>query len=303
MIPRLLYSFVIILLFSFAFYASKVSLYSDLLPQDETIMGQKIIVDPNTPKLKTNTPQNPPIGAHSAIIIDAKTGAVLFQKNPDSRHLPASTTKLMTALIALENCPPETIVTATGVTHGGTQMGLVEGERITVENLLYGTLIASGNDAAFALAASCAHETAEFVASMNQKALELGMENSHFVNPAGFDDPLQYSTARDLAKLSKAAITNPLIAKIVNTKTTVVNDVSGIKTHYLENVNKLLGTVNGIEGIKTGQTQGSLEILISKTTRNNNSIIAVVLGSQDRFGESKQLIDWVYASYSWEGLD
>jgi D-alanyl-D-alanine carboxypeptidase len=126
------------------------------------------------------------------------------------------------------------------------------------------------------------------------------MINTHFTNPAGFDDSTQYSTAADLAKLAKVITANPLIAKIVTTKSTVVTDVSGNKTYFLENVNKLLGIIEGIEGVKTGQTEGSLEILITKTTRNNNSIITAVLGSQDRFGESKELINWSFENFTWQ---
>lgn len=236
----------------------------------------------------------------SVVIIDAKTGIVLFEKEPNLRHLPASTTKLMTALVALEKCSPQDIIMVKTINKEGTQMGLELGDKITVENLLYGMLINSGNDAAYALATSCSESLREFSKGMNQKAKELGMTNSHFDNPAGFDSRSQYSTAKDLAKLAKVAVANPLIAKIVSTQTTVVNDVSGTKTYLLENVNKLLGQIEGLEGIKTGQTEGSLEILLSKTTKNGNTIIIAVLGSEDRFGETKTLIDWAYQNYSWQ---
>ena len=129
------------------------------------------------------------------------------------------------------------------------------------------------------------------------------MVNGHFRNPAGFCYKFQYSTAADLAKLAKVACTNPLISKIVATKSTVVTDVSGNKTYYLQNVNKLLGEVNGIEGVKTGQTEGSQESLITKTKRGENSVIVVILGSKDRFQESKNLIEWAFANYHFVDLD
>ncbi|OGD84075.1 hypothetical protein A2165_00880 [Candidatus Curtissbacteria bacterium RBG_13_40_7] len=242
----------------------------------------------------------PIITARSAAVIDAKSGVVLFEKDPNIRHFPASTTKLMTALVALERCTPQTHIRVTAVIKDGTQMGISAGDLLTVESLLYGMLVASGNDAAYVLAYACSDSFSHFIASMNQKAKELRMENTHFVNPAGFDDPLQYSTANDLAKLAKVAVGNPLISKIVATKSTVVADVTGTKTYYLENINELLGEVEGIEGIKTGQTEGSLEILVTKTTRNGNTIIAVVLGSQDRFGESRKLIEWAFSNHHWE---
>ena len=125
------------------------------------------------------------------------------------------------------------------------------------------------------------------------------MKDTHFSNPTGFDDDLQYSTAEDLAKLANVAISNPIISKIVKVKSTVVTDFTGNKTYYLENINELLGIIDGLEGIKTGQTEGSLENLITKTTRNGNSVIVVVLGSEDRFTETQNLIEWAFDIYSW----
>lgn len=269
-------------------------------------LGQKIEVAEgqnnveNRPVAISSFKPVPTVTARSAIIIDAKTGTSLWAKDPNLKHLPASTTKMMTALTALEKCSPTDVVIVKSLEKAGTQMGLEIGDTLTVESLLYGLLINSGNDAAYTLANSCSDSYAIFIESMNSKAEELKMINTHFTNPAGFDDPTQYSTAADLAKLAKVITANPLIAKIVTTKSTVVTDVSGNKTYFLENVNKLLGIVEGIEGVKTGQTEGSLEILITKTTRNNNSIITAVLGSQDRFGESKELINWSFENFTWK---
>jgi len=246
-----------------------------------------------------NFQKPPPISARSAIVIDAKTGITLFEKDPDVRHLPASTTKLMTALVALERCSVQTPVRVNNVEKEGTQMGLSQGDVVTIETLIYGLLISSGNDAAYALAYSCSDSYDHFVNSMNQKAKELEMANTYFTNPAGFDDPEEYSTARDLVKLAKVAVSNPLISKIVAIASVNLTDISGQKTYYLENVNKLLGQVEGIEGVKTGQTEGSLEILLTKTTRQSNTIIVAILGSLDRFGESKQLIEWAFANHHW----
>ena len=120
-------------------------------------------------------------------------------------------------------------------------------------------------------------------------------------NPAGYDNELQYTTASDLALLARVAVANPMIARIVKIKSTVVTDITGTRTYYLENVNKLLGVVPGVEGVKTGETDGALENLITKTTRNGNSILVSVLGSQDRFGDSKSLIEWAFQNYQWAG--
>lgn len=241
----------------------------------------------------------PPISSRSAVVIDAKTGITVYEKDPSIRHLPASTAKLMTAIVTLEKCDPEQLIRIGYVEPEPTVMGLSTGDVVSVKTLLYGLLVASGNDAAYALAYSCADSTEAFVKEMNQKAKELEMHGTKFSNPAGFDSQDQYTTARDLAKLAKVAIANPLLAKIVATRQTVVTDATGLKTYYLTNINKLLGEVEGLVGIKTGQTEGSLEVLVTQTTRGGNTIIAVVLGSQDRFLDTKQLIEWAFTSHEW----
>lgn len=251
------------------------------------------------PVQKENYHQPPNISAKSAIVVEVKSDITLFEKNPHTKLLPASTTKLMTALVALEKCSLEQIVTVGAVEKEPTLMGLSTGDNISVRSLLYGLLVNSGNDAAFTLAASCARSVADFVAEMNYKAREIGLRNTHFTDPAGFDDPAQFTTSRDLAKLARVAIASPIIAKIVSTKSTVVTDTTGSKTYFLENINKLLGEVTGLEGIKTGQTEGSQEVLVTQTTRSGNTIITVVLGSQDRFEESKQLIEWAFENHIW----
>ena len=300
MIPRYLTASAIIIIFVAAFLLPKSSLKIPIfdIPVKQIKANNPLEVNP-LPVANFNY-QNPQgITARSAIVIDSKTGVTLFEKNATLKHLPASTTKLMTALISLEKCSTDTIITIGEFEKEGTQMGLSTGDQITVENLLYGLLINSGNDAATALVTGCAQSPNNFTASMNQKAEDLKMKDTHFTNPTGFDDDPQYSTAEDLAKLANVAISNPLISKIVKVKSTVVTDFTGNKTYYLENINELLGIIDGLEGVKTGQTEGSLENLITKTTRNGNSVIVVVLGSEDRFTETQNLIEWAFNSYDW----
>lgn len=251
------------------------------------------------PVKNENFHEPPSLSAQSVVVIDAKTGIVLFERDPKVKHFPASTTKLMTALVALEKCSPENHVEVGPIVKEGTQMGLEKGDKVTVEALLSGMLIASGNDAAYTLAFACSPSYLSFVDSMNRKAKELGMTSTNFENPAGFDGKNQYSTAQDLAKLAKVAVANPLISRIVSTKSAVLNDVTGTKTYFVENINELLGEVEGIEGVKTGQTSGSGEILISKTTRGGNTIIIALLSSSGRFEETKKLIEWTYSNYLW----
>lgn len=301
MLIRSVFASLIILTFTAVLFLPKTDFQNSYLTEAKTEATTTAIVKPTEIiPAKTSMYQDPPeFTAHSAVITDAATGTVLFAKNADLKHLPASTTKLMTALVALEKCSPNKIITVGPQDTEGSKMGLTEGDQVSVENLLYGLLIPSGNDAANVLANSCADSYSDFIVQMNNKASDLGMVNTHFVNPIGFDNDFQYSTALDLARLAKVAVTNPLIAKIVDTKSTVITDITGKKTYYLENVNKLLGTVEGLVGIKTGETEGALEILISKTTRGGNSIIVVVLGSKHRFEESQQLIEWAFKNYYW----
>ena len=300
MIPRYLTTAAIIIIFVAAFLLPKSSwkipIFSQRAEQIKASNPRPINPIP-VANFNYQNPQS--ITARSAIVIDSKTGLTLFEKNASLKHLPASTTKLMTALISLEKCSPDTVITIAEIEEEGTQMGLEAGDQITVENLLYGLLINSGNDAATALVTGCAQSPNDFTVSMNQKAEDLKMKDTHFANPTGFDDDLQYSTAEDLAKLANVAISNPLISKIVKVKSTVVTDFTGNKTYYLENINELLETVDGLEGIKTGQTEGSLENLITKTTRKGNSVIVVVLGSEDRFAETQNLIEWAFDIYDW----
>lgn len=251
------------------------------------------------PQKIKNAQLPPQITAVSAVVTDVKSGKVLYEKNSQERLLPASTTKLMTALVALEKCSLDDIVTVTTVENEPNVMGLETGDKLTVRALLNGLLIVSGNDAAFTLAYSCSSSNAKFIDEMNKKAVELGMKNTHFTNPAGYDNPAHFSTSSDLAKLGKIAVSNPTIAQIVATKSTVVTDITGNKSYYLENTNQLLKEVEGVEGIKTGQTEGSKEVLLTETTRDNNTIITVVLGSEDRFSESKNLIEWAFKNHAW----
>ena len=187
------------------------------------------------------------ISAEKAILIDAQTGRVIYEKKPDERSLIASTTKIMTALIVCERCnvldrmriPKE----AVGIE--GSSMYLREGEILTIQELLYGLMLRSGNDAAVALAIYCGGTVEGFAELMNDKAHQLGLSNTHFVNPNGLDSPGHFSTARDMAKLAAYAMKNPIFARTVSTKNVTVGARS------LQNHNKLLWQLEGADGVKT----------------------------------------------------
>ncbi len=241
----------------------------------------------------------PALSAQSAIVVDVDSKALLVSKNPDLKLLPASTTKIMTALVALDNYDLDDYVTINQLNVEGQLMDLELGERITVENLLYGLLVQSGNDAAIALANHHPDGKKAFIKLMNQKLTDLNLTNSQFQNPTGLDEYGHYTTVHDLSLLAAQAMQNQTFQKIVKTKSITVTDKSGEITHELEAINELLGHVPGLEGIKTGWTELAGECLVTYTKRENKDIIVVVLGSLDRFGESEQLIDWSFTNHQW----
>jgi len=250
--------------------------------------------------VNTNNVSPPLISAHSAMVIDVESKVVLFQHNPDMKLLPASTTKVMTALVTLDTYSLDQIITITSVNGEGQQMGLELGERITVENLLYGLLVQSGNDAATALAQNHPQGETGFITAMNQKAQDLNLLDTQFTNPAGFDDYNHYTTVHDLGLLAAAAMKNPTLSKIVSTIGITITDVDNTISHELETINQLLGQIPGLSGLKTGWTELAGECLITFTKRSNHKIITVILGSQDRFSDSQQLIDWAFTHHQWQ---
>ncbi len=240
------------------------------------------------------------ITAAGVVIVDVDSHVYLFERNASMRLSPASTTKLLTALVALDVYKLDDVIQVASASTGGQVMGLVNGERITVENLLYGALIHSGNDAAWTLAQGYPDGPEAFVRRMNEKAKALHMNDSNFTNPMGFDGAEHKVTPRDLAILSIAAIKHPVIAKMVAIPQITVSDVNHTLFHKLANVNQLLGKIPGVGGIKTGWTEEAGENLITYVERNNRKVILVVLHSKDRFGDTTKLIDWVFSSYRWE---
>ena len=227
------------------------------------------------------------VSAEKAYVLDAVSGRVLYEKNGDSRSLIASTTKIMTALIVCEQCnvldrmriPKE----AVGIE--GSSMYLKEGEILTVQELLYGLMLSSGNDAAVALAIYCGGTVEGFAQLMNDKARLLGLTGTHFENPNGLDSPNHYSTARDLAVLARYAMENPIFRQTVSTKTVTVGQ------RWLTNHNKLLWRVEGADGVKTGFTKAAGRILVSSATRDGRRIIAVTINDGDDWKDHADLLE------------
>lgn len=241
----------------------------------------------------------PLFSAQAILAKDLKTGAVLYEKNSDFPLLPASTTKIITALVVLDHYPMNQVLEVIDVNVDGQKMGLVVGEQITTESLLYGLLVFSANDAAEVVAQNYPGGREAFVAAMNTKASELKLADTVFSNPSGLDGVRHITTAQDLTSASVAAMENPLFAKMVGVKEKQVASTDGKIVHNLVNINELVGSVDGVKGVKTGWTENALENLVTYIERDEREIMITLLGSQDRFGETKELIDWIFENFDW----
>ena len=231
--------------------------------------------------------------AAAAILIDADSGRVLYEKQADRRMLIASTTKIMTALVAMEQSVLSDTVIVSGYAAGteGSSMYLKAGEQLTLETLLYGLLLCSGNDAAVAVAEHIAGSEAAFAKLMNEKAAELGMTNSSFANPNGLDHEKHYSTARDMAKLACAALENPTLMRIASTKSVRI----GGRT--MNNHNKLLSMQDGCLGLKTGYTRAAGRTLVSCMEKNGQRLVAVTLQDGNDWADHQTLYAYGYDTY------
>lgn len=233
----------------------------------------------------------PATTAEGVYVVDLPSFTPILERNKDVQFLPASTTKILTALVAYDVYKPEQIITVKRVADEGQVMGLVAGENITVENLLYGILVHSGNDAAYALAENYGYD--KFIVLMNKKAADLKMKNSHFENPAGLDNGTQHTTPFDLTLAARELLKNHYLAKIVSTKEIIISDVDFKYFHQLSNVNELLGEIAGIGGLKTGYTEEAGENLVSLYKKSGHEFIIVILKSLDRFQDTRNVVNWI----------
>lgn len=233
------------------------------------------------------------VSAEKAILMDAETGRALYEKNADAESLIASTTKIMTALIVCERCNvlDRMRIPAEAVGIEGSSMYLQEGEVLTIQELLYGLMLRSGNDAAVALAIYCGGTVEGFVEMMNDKAHSLGLAGTHFENPNGLDSPDHHSTARDLAVLTAYAMENPVFSKTVSTKTVTAAD------RVMRNHNKLLWQIPGADGVKTGYTKAAGRILVSSAVRNGRRLIAVTINAPDDWKDHTGLLEMGFSEF------
>ena len=235
--------------------------------------------------------------ARAAILMDAESGRVLYEQNADEPMLIASITKIMTAVVALEEGDLNRSYTVTAQDMAeGSSMYLQTGETLTLEELLYGLMLASGNDAALAVAHCVCGTVEKFVAEMNAKAEELGMENASFANPNGLDDEAHYASARDMAVLTAYALQNATFVRIVSTKSVT------IAGRTLTNHNKLLDWYQGCIGVKTGYTKAAGRTLVSAARRDGQTLVAVTLSDGNDWQDHTALLDYGFGAYPREAV-
>ena len=241
----------------------------------------------------------PEVSSHSACVIDIDTGRILAAKKENEKSEPASITKIMTALIALENADIKKVVTIPSAAAGveGSSIYIKAGEKYSLEDLLYGLMLRSGNDAATAIAIDVAGSVDAFVEKMNQKAQELGCTGTHFNNPHGLPDEKHYTTAHDMALITAAALRNDTFVKIVSTKNYTAEPDGAGETRSWQNKNKLLWQYEGAIGVKTGYTKSAGKTYVGAAERNGIRIAVVVLGAKDMWGDAATLLGDAFASY------
>lgn len=238
-----------------------------------------------------------------AVVYDRSSGKVLWGKDENQKVPMASTTKIMTAIVMMENIGidrlnEEVTVSKEAATTIGSRLGLGTGDKITYNDLLYGLMLCSGNDAAVQIAISTAGSVPQFAELMNQKAESLGLTNTHFITPHGLDRDEHYTTALELAKITDYALKNPKIAQVVSTREYTVRINGEVKV--ISNTNELLGYLEGVNGVKTGYTSKAGRCLVTSTSRDGFDIITVVLGADTRkirTQDSIKLIEYTYKNY------
>ena len=241
----------------------------------------------------------PSVSAKAAVLIDADTGEILFQKNAHEKRAMASTTKIMTALLSLESekrSEPFTVDSA-AIRVEGTSMGLLEGDIVTLNGLAAGMLMLSGNDAANAAAVFLAGSKEAFAEMMNERAAQIGMKNTSFVTPSGLDDEMHYSTAYDMALLGAEAIKNADFVEISSKSRYTVSYGVPAQTRTYSNHNRLVREIEGCIGIKTGFTKKAGRCLVSAVEKNGRTLVCVTLSAPNDWQDHKSLYNFGFSLY------
>lgn len=234
----------------------------------------------------------PYLSAKAAIIADSDSQTILFSKNEKLRFSMASTAKIMTALVGLGHYEPDSVLTVKSSGIEGSIIGLKKGESFYFEDLLYALLLPSANDAAVAIVDNYPGGEKEFVKKMNEKAEDLNLSDTQFSEPTGLNDDGNYTTVVDLVRLASAAITNKEFASVISTQQKIITNQRKSKQYVLSNLNKLLG-MHGVNGVKTGTTEGAGEVLVTSAVQHGHTFIIVVMNSEDRFGDTIALLSFI----------
>jgi len=240
-----------------------------------------------------------PVSASSYILVDSNTNTILISKNPDQKIYPASTTKLATALTALNIYPLDELITIEERYNVGKTINLGLGEKITVKSLVTALLVYSANDAAFNLASHHQQGISGFIDQMNLIVNKFNLKNTHFATFDGTDNPDNYSSVYDLAQIARMSIKNPFIREVVKNKAITVTDISGNIKHQLTSTNELLGVLPEIEGLKTGWTPEAGGSFVGLINQNGHYLISVVADSNNRFSDTRQIVDWAKKNVTW----
>ena len=253
---------------------------------------------PSAP-VKTGPQTEPSIPAPFAVAIDAKSGAILYARNMHGRVAPASLTKIVTALVAIERGDLDEWVPVEfddEELYDSTLMGIRNGEWYTLRDLLYGLMLPSGNDSALAIANHIAGSEEQFAELMNIKVGQLGLTDSHFVNPHGLDEVDHYSSPYDMAMITRYALHNAFFVSLSEARTW---DVNGTRGYTIYNLNRLLGNYPGADGVKVGYTEAAGPSIVGSATRNGNQVILAFMGGRDTAAESIVLLNYLFENFTW----
>ena len=287
--------------FYLIFFTILISLFPVFVLANDEILEEIIPVNTLNEQVSLSTSGEPIINARHAIIYDRNSKEAIYSKNISEKCKMASTTKIMTAIVVIENTNLTDLVevSSKASSTGGSRLGLSKLDKITVEHLLYGLMLKSGNDAAVALAENTGGNVKNFASMMNSKAKTLGLLNTNFVTPHGLDNENHYTTALDLAILTDYALKNDIFSKIVKTKnyTVLINN----NPKNISNTNELLGNFDGIYGVKTGFTNGANRCLVTACKRGDLDFICIVLGcdtKKDRTKDTIELLNYAFNSFT-----
>jgi len=271
-----------------------------IYPKDNIVVQNYQLINTKTPKIPIiKLASKPNLSTSNYILVDVDTNKILLSQNIDQKIYPASTTKLATALTALNLYPLDEVVTVNQEYKIGKVMNLKLNEKIIVKSLVSALLVYSANDSAYALASHYKSGLKDFINQMNLLMEKYNLKNTHFINVDGIHDDNHYSTVFDLAQLGRLSIKNPIVSEVVKTQNLVVSDIDNKIFHPLTSTNELLGVVPEIKGLKTGWTKEAKGSFIGLIDINGHLVISVVSQSDDRFADTKILVDWLKQNVAW----